>query len=58
MSVENIIIYFLLPVLAWILIRINRIEKRIVVILVMLRDRGFRVPDKTDTEIFLKANDV
>lgn len=66
MSIENVIIYFLLPVLGYILIKLNRIEakviprleKKIVMLLVMLRDRGYKIPDETDTEIFLKSNNL
>lgn len=36
--------------------RIGRIEKRLLVLIVMLNDRGFRIPDKDDTDIFLKSN--
>lgn len=38
--------------------RIVRIEKNVLVLIVMLRDRGFRIPDKSDTDLFVKANNL
>jgi len=37
---------------------IARVEKRILMIMVMLRDRGFVVPNDSDTEIFTKSNNL
>ncbi|MGD0744144.1 MAG: hypothetical protein ABSA45_03220 [Verrucomicrobiota bacterium] len=56
MSIENIIIYILLPALGYVAIRINRLEKRVLTLIVMLRDRGFKIPSDEDTKRFLKAD--
>ena len=37
---------------------IARVEKRILMIMVMLRDRGFQVPNESDTEVFIKSNNL
>jgi hypothetical protein len=54
MSVDELFIYLLIPTLGWMLIRINRIEKKMLMLIVMLRDRGFKMPRQTDTERYLK----
>jgi hypothetical protein len=58
MSIENLIIYILLPVLGYMLIRISRLEKKVLTMIVMLRDRGFKIPSSYDTELFRKNNDL
>lgn len=37
---------------------IIRLEKLMLMIMVMLRDRGFEVPDQGDTEVFKRANNL
>jgi hypothetical protein len=43
---------------AFILKRIDRTEKRVLVLIVMLKDRGFKIPDQGDTDRLLKANNL
>lgn len=38
--------------------RVARVEKHVLILIVMLRDRGFRIPDQSDTDIFLKSNNL
>jgi len=38
--------------------RIVRTEKNVLILIIMLRDRGFQIPDQTDTEIFIKSNNL
>jgi hypothetical protein len=38
--------------------RIARVEKNVLVLIIMLRDRGFQVPDERDTEQFAKSHFV
>lgn len=38
MSIENVIIYFLLPVLGWILIRIDKLSRKITALSTKLDD--------------------
>jgi len=37
---------------------VNRVEKRVLTVMVMLRDRGFVVPDESDTQKFIKSNNL
>lgn len=36
--------------------RMAKVERNILTVVIMLRDRGFRIPDQTDTDQFLKSN--
>jgi len=36
--------------------RLDRVEKRVLTIIIMLRDRGLKIPSETDTEHFLKSD--
>jgi hypothetical protein len=36
--------------------RIERLEKSVLTIIVMLRDRGFKVPKSGDTDLFAKVD--
>ncbi len=38
--------------------RIVRTEKHVLILIIMLRDRGFEIPNETDTRTFLKANNL
>jgi len=38
--------------------RIVRTEKNVLILIIMLRDRGFQIPDEADTKLFLKANNI
>lgn len=37
---------------------IGRVEKRVLMIMIMLRDRGHEVPTERDTEVFKRANNL
>lgn len=37
---------------------IVRVEKRVLMIMVMLRDRGFQIPNDSDTEVFARSNNL
>ncbi|HXC34270.1 MAG TPA: hypothetical protein VNV43_00230 [Candidatus Acidoferrales bacterium] len=40
----------------WLFKRINKIERTLLTIVIMLADRGFKIPDGGDTERLLKAS--
>lgn len=37
---------------------IARLEKRVLMVMMMLRSRGFEVPAESDTDVFTKANNL
>lgn len=38
--------------------RMDRVEKKLLILMVMLADRGFRMPDQGDTDRFLRSNNL
>ncbi|MGB7767437.1 MAG: hypothetical protein WBN22_01090 [Verrucomicrobiia bacterium] len=38
--------------------RISRTEKNVLILIIMLRDHGLKIPDEDDTKLFLKANNL
>lgn len=38
--------------------RLSRVERSLLTVIVMLTDRGFRVPDRSDTDVFLRSNNL
>ena len=38
--------------------RLARLERSVLTVIVMLRDRGFRLPDQGDTERFARSNNL
>lgn len=39
----------------WLFKRINKLERNVLTIVVMLADRGFRIPDPSDTDRILRG---
>lgn len=37
---------------------VRRLEKFMLMVLVMLKDRGFRLPEQGDTDRFLRSNNI
>lgn len=38
--------------------RLARLERSVAIVIFMLREHGLKVPDRSDTDIFLKSNNL